>query len=111
MSIQDHLAIPNLAGFNPLLGPARPNYPRFVPLSTAYSRSLRRLVFLAAHALGLPRAALAESTYAWVSGPSYETPAEMIRHSSLKECSLNRRSSNAVTPRKRESVEKKLLCI
>ena len=76
MSIQDHLAIPNLAGFNPLLGPARPNYPRFVPLSTAYSRSLRRLVFLAAHALGLPRAALAEGTYAWVSGPSYETPAE-----------------------------------
>ena len=76
MSIQDHLAIPNLAGFNPLLGPARPNYPRFLPLSTAYSRSLRRLVFLAAHALGLPRAALAEGTYAWVSGPSYETPAE-----------------------------------
>ena len=76
MSIQDHLAIPNLAGFNPLLGPARPNYPRFLPLSTAYSRPLRRLVFLAAHALGLPRAALAEGTYAWVSGPSYETPAE-----------------------------------
>lgn len=76
MSIQDHLALPNLTGFNPLLGPARPNYPRFLPLSTAYSRPLRRLVFLAAHALGLPRDALAEGTYAWVSGPSYETPAE-----------------------------------
>ncbi|KAH9912575.1 uncharacterized protein B0H18DRAFT_889727 [Fomitopsis serialis] len=76
VSIQDHLALPNLTGFNPLLGPARPNYPRFLPLSTAYSRPLRRLVFLAAHALGLPRSALAEGTYAWVSGPSYETPAE-----------------------------------
>ena len=65
--------------FGPLLSPDRP---RFVPLSTAYSHALRRLAFLAAHELQLPRAALAEGTYAWVSGPSYETPAEgrFLRH-------------------------------
>lgn len=75
--IQDHLALPNLAGMNPLLGPQTSlDLPRFLPLSDAYSPALRRLVFLAAHRLQLDDAALAEGTYAWVSGPTYETPAE-----------------------------------
>jgi purine-nucleoside phosphorylase len=34
------------------------------------------LVFLAANKLQIPDSALAEGTYAWVSGPTYETPAE-----------------------------------
>lgn len=75
--IQDHIALPNLTGMNPLLGPQISlNVPRFLPLSNAYSPSLRRLAFLAAHQLSLDRSALAEGTYAWVSGPTYETPAE-----------------------------------
>lgn len=81
--IQDHLALPNLTGMNPLLGPpVNPNYPRFLPLSSAYSASLRRLAFLAAHKLQLGLDALAEGVYAWVSGPTYETPAEgrMLRN-------------------------------
>jgi purine-nucleoside phosphorylase len=49
---------------------------RFLPLSDAYSPALRRLAFLASHQLSLPSDALAEGTYAWVSGPTYETPAE-----------------------------------
>jgi len=62
---------------NPLLGPQiSPGLPRFVPLSDAYSPSLRRLAFLAAHELKLDANALQEGTYAWVSGPTYETPAE-----------------------------------
>ncbi|KAI0356848.1 hypothetical protein OH77DRAFT_1477044 [Trametes cingulata] len=81
--IQDHLALPNLTGMNPLLGPpVGPEYPRFLPLSSAYSASLRRLAFLAAHKLKLGLDALAEGVYAWVSGPTYETPAEgrMLRN-------------------------------
>ncbi|TFK71146.1 inosine guanosine and [Pluteus cervinus] len=74
--IHDHLALPNLTGFNPLLGPVYPSAPRFLPLSNAYSPSLRRLIFLASHQLSLPPSALTEGTYAWVSGPTYETPAE-----------------------------------
>lgn len=75
--IQDHLALPNLTGFNPLIGPpASSSYPRFLPLSDAYSTSLRRLAFMAAHELNLDTAALAEGVYAWVSGPTYESPAE-----------------------------------
>lgn len=62
---------------NPLLGPlTSPNLPRFLPLSNAYSPSLRRLAFLAAHQLNFPDSALAEGVYAWVSGPTFETPAE-----------------------------------
>ncbi|KAH9474651.1 Putative purine nucleoside phosphorylase [Psilocybe cubensis] len=75
--VQDHLALPNLTGMNPLLGPhTDPELPRFLPLSDAYSPVLRRLLFLAAHRLQLEDSALAEGTYAWVSGPTYESPAE-----------------------------------
>ena len=76
--IRDHLALPNLTGpLNPLLGPLiSPSYRRFLPLSDAYCPRLRRFAFLASHHLSLPSDALAEGTYAWVSGPAYETPAE-----------------------------------
>ncbi|THU84082.1 inosine guanosine and [Dendrothele bispora CBS 962.96] len=75
--IQDHIALPNLTGMNPLLGPQiSDTYSRFIPLSDAYSRHLRRLLFLSAHNLLLPSNALAEGVYAWVSGPTYETAAE-----------------------------------
>lgn len=76
--IRDHFALPNLAGaLHPLLGPVTsPSHLRFLPLSDAYSVVLRRLAFLASHKLGLGTDALAEGTYAWVSGPTYETPAE-----------------------------------
>ncbi|KAJ7725070.1 nucleoside phosphorylase domain-containing protein [Mycena metata] len=77
VAIHDHLALPNISGMNPLLGPlTSPTYQRFIPLSDAYSPALRRLLFLAAHHLNLEPDALAEGTYAWVSGPTYETPAE-----------------------------------
>ncbi|KAK0469331.1 nucleoside phosphorylase domain-containing protein [Desarmillaria tabescens] len=75
--IHDHLALPNLTGMNPLLGPLiSPEHPRFLAVSDAYSASLRRLVFLASHQLSLGTDALAEGVYAWVSGPTYESPAE-----------------------------------
>lgn len=76
--IRDHIALPNLSGpLNALLGPlTSPNHPRFLPLSDAYCPQLRRFAFLASHHLSFPSEALAEGTYAWVSGPAYETPAE-----------------------------------
>lgn len=76
--IQDHLAIPNLSGpLNALLGPKiSPDHPRFLPLSDAYSVTLRQHAFRAVHSLNLPEDTLQEGVYAWVSGPTYETPAE-----------------------------------
>lgn len=47
-----------------------------MPLSTAYTFDLRKKVFRAAHELGFPKHYLAEGTYAWVSGPTYESCAE-----------------------------------
>lgn len=77
--VHDHLALPNLTGhLNPLFGPvlAPPFSTRFVPLSNAYSFEMRKAAFKAAHELQLPREYLAEGTYAWVSGPTYESAAE-----------------------------------
>ncbi|KAG9123984.1 hypothetical protein FRC07_013288, partial [Ceratobasidium sp. 392] len=67
--VHDHLALPNLTGFNPTLGPIlEPPFDlRFTPLSKAYSFPLRCAAFRAAHALQLPKNFLAEGTYAWVS--------------------------------------------
>ncbi|KAG8759468.1 hypothetical protein FRC14_005849 [Serendipita sp. 396] len=75
--IQDHLSLPSLTGLNPLIGPTfTPSTPRFIPLSDAYSRSLRKLVFHAAAKLNLPYGALSEGVYCWVTGPTFETAAE-----------------------------------
>jgi purine-nucleoside phosphorylase len=75
--LHDHVGIPNLSGFNPLLGPQHdPSILRFLPTSNAYSTSLRRKFFHAVHELGLGLDDFAEGTYAWVSGPTFESPAE-----------------------------------
>ncbi|KAJ7067849.1 nucleoside phosphorylase domain-containing protein [Mycena amicta] len=77
VALHDHLALPNMTGMNALLGPlTSPNHQRFIPLSDAYSPALRRLLFLGAHHLKLDPSAVTEGTYAWVSGPTYESPAE-----------------------------------
>ncbi|KAJ7076655.1 hypothetical protein B0H15DRAFT_955510 [Mycena belliarum] len=62
------------SGSPPRLRPHCPEHQRFIPLSDPYSPALRRLKFPAAHHLKLEPSALAEGTYAWVSGPTYETP-------------------------------------
>ena len=75
--LHDHLGIPNLSGLNPLLGPQHdPSITRFLPTSDAYSTSLRRAFFRAVHELGFGLDDFAEGTYAWVSGPTFESPAE-----------------------------------
>lgn len=75
--LHDHMGLPGLSGFNPLLGPHRdPEIPRFLPTSNAYSTSLRRAFFHAVHELGYKLDDFAEGTYAWVSGPTFESPAE-----------------------------------
>jgi purine-nucleoside phosphorylase len=70
--VDDHL---NLTGQNPLVGPNDDRFgPRFPDMSEAYSRRLRDLADEAGRAIGIaPR----HGVYAWVTGPSYETPAEI----------------------------------
>jgi purine-nucleoside phosphorylase len=72
MVISDHL---NLLGDNPLRGSNDERFgPRFPDLSTVYSPELQTLVIDEAKAMGLD---LRRGIYASLSGPSYETPAEI----------------------------------
>jgi len=69
MVIEDHIA---LFGPNPVIGAAGDN--RFVPMNDAYDPGLRTAI---AHGAARRRVALFEGVYAWVTGPSFETPAEI----------------------------------
>jgi purine-nucleoside phosphorylase len=72
MLIRDHI---NLTGAQPLRGPNDARLgPRFPDMTTAYDPGLRELARRAAAELGMP---LAEGVYAGVTGPAYETPAEV----------------------------------
>jgi purine-nucleoside phosphorylase len=72
MVISDHI---NLMGVNPLIGPNEERFgPRFPDLSVAYDPDLQSLVIDEANAMGL---SLRRGVYASLTGPSYETPAEI----------------------------------
>ena len=72
MLITDHL---NLAGDNPLLGPNLDRFgPRFPPMTDAYDPRLRAAALEAARRTGTN---LSEGVYVMLSGPAYETRAEM----------------------------------
>lgn len=70
--ITDHL---NLTGQNPLMGPNDERLgTRFPDMSSAYDPRLRQLAQEAAAEVGVT---LKEGVYAWFTGPTYETPAEV----------------------------------
>lgn len=72
MMITDHI---NFTGANPLRGFHHEAFgPRFPDLSEAYTRSLQATLKQAAEATSI---SLAEGVYLGLSGPSYETPAEI----------------------------------
>jgi len=71
MALTDHI---NLMGVNPLRGPALPGWPRFVDLTEVYDAGLRRELLAAGQTC---RQKLRQGVYLAVSGPSYETPAEI----------------------------------
>lgn len=69
MLLSDHI---NFSGLNPLIG--EPTDARFVPMTDAHDPVMRAGLRAAAAAVGV---ALPEGVYAWYSGPSFETPAEI----------------------------------
>jgi purine-nucleoside phosphorylase len=72
MVIDDHI---NLQGTNPLIGPNDDRFGRRFPdMSEIYSKRLRGLADTAAKAIPL---AIEHGVYIAVTGPSYETPAEI----------------------------------
>jgi purine-nucleoside phosphorylase len=72
MLISDHI---NLMGSNPLVGPNDERFgPRFPDMTIAYSPRLRAAARAAAAAANVK---VEEGVYVAVTGPSYETPAEI----------------------------------
>ncbi len=72
MLITDHI---NLMGTNPLIGGNQDEFgPRFPDMSEVYSASLRTLALSKAEGLSID---LKQGVYCAMSGPSYETPAEI----------------------------------
>jgi purine-nucleoside phosphorylase len=71
MLITDHI---NLMGENPLRGVTGPGSNRFVDLTQVYDPDLQALLRQAAREANVP---LREGVYLAVSGPTYETPAEV----------------------------------
>lgn len=71
LALRDHI---NFMGAHPLRGPAPPGVERFVDLSAVYDAELRGHLRAAAREAGVR---LRAGVYLAVSGPSYETPAEI----------------------------------
>jgi purine-nucleoside phosphorylase len=78
VALSDHI---NMMGWNPLVGPNEPRFAtrrnsglRFFDMTQAYSPRLRALARQAAHDEGIT---IEEGVYVAVSGPSFETPAEI----------------------------------
>jgi purine-nucleoside phosphorylase len=72
MIIKDHI---NLMGMNPLSGPNEDRWgPRFVDQTEVYDPGLRQKLKEAGEYCGIH---LCEGVYAAMSGPTYETPAEI----------------------------------
>ncbi len=69
MLLSDHI---NFSGLNPLIG--EPTDRRFVPMTDAHDAGLRHAL---RHAATEERVEMGEGVYAWYSGPSFETPAEI----------------------------------
>lgn len=75
MLITDHISLVGMTGLNPLRGPNLEVFgPRFPDMSQAYDRALMELARRAAKQNGIT---LREGVYAGLSGPSFETPADL----------------------------------
>jgi purine-nucleoside phosphorylase len=71
MAITDHI---NLMGTNPLIGPNEGSGPRFPDMTAAYDPALTAQVLQAAASLGQD---VQQGVYLAVTGPSFESPAEI----------------------------------
>ena len=69
MCLSDHI---NFSGLNPLIG--EPTDARFVPLTDAHDPEWCAALVASAAGEGV---SMAQGIYAWYSGPSFETPAEI----------------------------------
>jgi len=95
MIIKDHIFLPGLAGFSPLVGLDDARFgPRFISVHDAYDASLRKL------AKGIAREqniTVHEGVYVMNAGPQYETPAEVSMFKAIGADALGMSTAHEVT--------------
>ncbi|MBZ0286312.1 MAG: purine-nucleoside phosphorylase [Anaerolineae bacterium] len=75
MLLNDHINLVGMTGNNPLMGPNDDSLgPRFLGMAHTYDKDLRAAAQRVAKESGIT---LHEGVYIWLSGPSFETPAEV----------------------------------
>jgi len=75
MLLNDHINFVGMTGNNPLMGPNDESLgPRFLGMVHTYDKDLRLAARRIADEAGIT---LHEGVYVWLSGPSFETPAEI----------------------------------
>ncbi|MBZ0292180.1 MAG: purine-nucleoside phosphorylase [Anaerolineae bacterium] len=75
MLLNDHINFVGMSGNNPLMGPNDDSFgPRFLGMSQTYDRELRQQALHVADDAGVT---LHEGVYVCLSGPTFETPAEV----------------------------------
>ena len=73
--VEDHLSLAGLAGNDPLRGPNDDSVgERFISMNNAYDKALRGVAASVAEETGFD---LKSGVYGFVTGPSFETPAEI----------------------------------
>ncbi|HZL13299.1 MAG TPA: purine-nucleoside phosphorylase [Verrucomicrobiae bacterium] len=80
MVLTDHINFMGANPLRPLRGGHHENLPRFVDLTETYDKNLRELLFKAGK---ISKLKLQRGVYLAVSGPSYETPAEVRAFATL----------------------------
>jgi purine-nucleoside phosphorylase len=77
--VSDHVALPQISGRNPLIGPNDDQLgPRFPPTSDMYSEELRAVAYKSADDLGLSFVRKEKACYCFASGPMYESKSECL---------------------------------
>ncbi|MEO8612302.1 MAG: purine-nucleoside phosphorylase [Chloroflexota bacterium] len=75
MMLNDHINFVGMTGSNPLMGPNDDSLgPRFLGMAHTYDKDLRDAAQRVAQETGIT---LHQGVYIWLSGPSFETPAEV----------------------------------
>ena len=75
MLLNDHINLVGMTGNNPLMGPNDESFgPRFLGMSQTYDRNLRQRAQQVADEAGIR---LHQGVYLCLSGPTFETPAEI----------------------------------
>jgi purine-nucleoside phosphorylase len=95
MVIKDHIFMPGLCGFSPLVGINDPRFgPRFVSIHDAYDKNLRRLAQTVAQEENIR---VQEGIYVMCGGPQYETPAEVMYFKTVGADALGMSTCHEVT--------------